>query len=202
MSNMTEGTNRRGYLAAPLIPPPMRPPSRRTRAARWFQSLGPARWLLALCVIVGIAFAVLWIIGLWVYAGHDRLELIDDPQIASTAEDACAAMTLAVRQAVAPPNATNAAKVRAIQEQNAAVITMIHTIRSLGADRLTEDLPTADWLTDWQTLVDRRARHAQALATNRPTPFVVPSADGAPITERMNTVGFTCTVPAELTNLR
>ncbi|MDX6294153.1 MAG: hypothetical protein QOH50_3228 [Kribbellaceae bacterium] len=133
---------------------------------------------------------------------HDRPELIDDPQVVSTTESACSTMTHAVQQSAAPLNATNATKARAIQEQNNAVAAMIRTIRLLGSDRLDNDRPTPSWLADWQTLIDQRARYARNLDRNRPTPFVIPTVEGRPISERMNDVGISCTVPPALTDLR
>jgi hypothetical protein len=133
---------------------------------------------------------------------HDRPELIDDPQVVRTTESACATMTQAVQQAAAPLNATNATKARTIQEQNNAIAAMIRTIRLLGSDRLDNDYPTLSWLADWQMLIDQRARYARNLTRNRPTPFVIPTVEARPITERMNDVGISCTVPPELTNLR
>jgi hypothetical protein len=162
--------------------------------------------LRSLGIVIGVAIIVSFLaaslVGLWQFAHHDRLELIDDPQVVSTTESACATMTQAVRRAAAPPAGTNAANARAIQLQNDAVAAMIRAVRLLGPDRLDNDYPTSRWLTDWQTLIDERARYARDLAGNRPTTFVIPTVEGRPITERMNDVGITCAVPVELTNLR
>lgn len=191
---MTDQRSGRGYLAAPPIPPE-RLTNRRTRRQRWV--LGFATVAVA-AVLAG--FLIPWLVGFWRYANHDSLGLVDDPQLSSTAENACATMTEAVRQAAAPPKASNAVRARAIREQNAAVSAMIATIRGLGAERLDNDHPMPGWLADWQTLVDQRARSADALAQNRSAPFVVPTADGRPITDRMNEIGLDCTVPPVLTN--
>lgn len=159
------------------------------------------KWTLVTVAVVGVLVGLLvpWSVGLWRYANHDSLGLVDDPQISSTAETACATMTRAVREAAAPAKASGTVRARAMQEQNAAVTAMIRTIRALGAERLDNDHPMPGWLADWQTLVDQRARYAGALASGRPLPFVVPIADDRPITDRLNEVGLDCTVPAELT---
>ena len=177
--------------------PPVSPERPKTRRQRWGWVLITGAVLVAFAGALGVLS-----IGLWRYANHDSVGLVDDPRISSTADSACSAMTRAVQEAASPPGATDAVRVRAIREQNTAVAAMIRTIRALGVDRLANDHPMLLWLADWQTLVDRRARYADSLASGRHVPFVVPAADGRPITDRLNQVGLACTVPAQLTDLR
>jgi hypothetical protein len=92
--------------------------------------------------------------------------------------------------------------VRSIREQNAAVTAMVAQVRGLDRDLLADDQPTSAWLADWETLVQARERHAADLAANGRPHFVVPTVDGEPLTNRMNSVGLTCEVPRLLIDLQ
>ncbi|MEU2663664.1 hypothetical protein [Micromonospora sp. NPDC007220] len=152
---------------------------------------------------VAVVASCLCLLGLFVYTygGHDRPELIDSPEVAEVAERACTTMRAAVAVRAAPPQAATEAEVRAIRQQNDAVVAMVAEVRRLGKARLRDDHPTADWLSDWETLVDSRERHAAALSAGREPRFVVPVVDGVAITDRMNSTGLVCQVPPQLLDL-
>lgn len=141
------------------------------------------------------AVVALWVGALLFFSGHDRPQLIDHPVVADAVESACATMTREVRAVAADP-------VRSIRDRNDAVIAMIDAVRAIGPDLIEEDRPTALWLADWQALVDARSRYADDLAAGRNPRWVVPDADGQPITERLVTVGLTCAVPPEVAEAR
>ncbi|MGY0002308.1 hypothetical protein [Micromonospora sp. I033] len=185
-------------MSHPPIPPPYpgaRPaPSRRGSAGWWV--LGAV-----LVAVIAVGGVVVFCAGLWTYANHDRPELIDNPPVSDVAESACATMHATVASKAAPPGAPVDAQVRAIRAQNAAVTAMVAQVRDLDRDLLADDRPTDAWLADWETLVEARERYAADLAAGRRPHFVVPTADGEPLPDRMNSVGLTCEVPPQLVDL-
>ncbi|WP_157180803.1 hypothetical protein [Actinopolymorpha alba] len=150
---------------------------------------------LAALVVVG----ALWLAGLWTYAGHDRIELIDDPRVAEPAERACARMVAALPAPAAGSQLDLRARV--MRQENAAVMEMVRAVRALGTERLEDDHPTLAWLDDWEALVRLREEYATNLAAGRPATLVLPTIDGYPITHRMNDVGLDCQVPPRLVDL-
>lgn len=165
--------------------------ARRNRiAVRVLLGLG-AFLLVAMVLVSGVFF--------WVYAGHDRIELIDDPVIDETASQACTEMSAEVTALAPPPGESPARAAAAIRRQNAAVLAMVATVRDLGDDRLDRDHPSRAWLADWETLVQARAAQADIVETSSPAPFEVPQTeDGYPITTRMSESVTSCEVPASL----
>ncbi|MEH1165303.1 hypothetical protein V6V47_07940 [Micromonospora sp. CPCC 205539] len=165
---------------------------------------GTVAWIVVGATIVGVlalGCVGVSVAGFWMYANHDRIELIDSPQVSEVAERACASMRATVVATAVSPGATPAARVRSLREQDTAVTAMVAQVRSLGSDRLRDDLPTTDWLTDWESLVAARERYADALSAGGDPHFEVPTADGRPIVDRMNRVGLTCEVPPQLVDL-
>jgi hypothetical protein len=125
------------------------------------------KWILiAFGVVAGVAFLG---VALWTYAGHDRVELIDDPDVAAAMSQACDAM----RSDLAAISGATRATER-VAAENAAALRMIGLVRAVGDDKLNDDRPAKAWLGDWERLV--AARRA-GLGT--------PTTDGEPITRRM-----------------
>ncbi|NJP35500.1 hypothetical protein [Micromonospora thermarum] len=185
-------------MSRPPTPPPY-PYARPTPSGR-----GAGWWILGavLVVVIAVGGVVVFCAGLWTYANHDRPELIDNPPVSEVAESACATMRATVAAKAAPPGALVDARVRAIREQNAAVTAMVAQVRDLDRDLLADDRPTSAWLADWETLVEARERYAADLAAGRRPQFAVPTVDGEPLTDRMNSVGLTCEVPPQLVHLQ
>lgn len=152
------------------------------------RALKPA---LIITAVVGLQAAGIVLLA----TDHDRPELIDDLVVAEAAESACATMTREVRTVAADP-------VQAIRDRNDAVIAMIDAVRAVGEDHVADDRPTELWLADWRALVDARSRYADDLAAGRDPRWVVPVADGQPVTERLGTVGLDCAVPPEVAEAR
>ncbi|WP_262285429.1 hypothetical protein [Micromonospora sp. MA102] len=151
--------------------------------------------------VVAASFILLSCAGWWLYANHDRPELIDSPEVAEVAESACTTMQAAVAARAAPSNAAIDVRVRSIRDQNAAVVAMVARVRGLGSKRLDDDRPTAAWLSDWEALIEVREQYARDLAAGGKRRFAVPTDDGVPITDRMNHVGLACQVPPMLLDL-
>lgn len=164
----------------------------RRRRRRWPWVLGGLGFVLTLGFVGILGY------GLFIYANHDRIELIDDPQVIDVILPACQAMTTAVKSAAISTDAPTEDRVASLRRQDQAVEAMIAAVRDVGPDRIANDLPTEAWLADWQRLVDAREDYAAVLSAGKQKSWTLPTANGAPITTRMNTVDM-CTVPVELT---
>ena len=155
----------------------------------------------ALGVLPVLAFVVISAIGLWMYANHDHIDLLDDPRVVDRAESACATMTRRVDQAAVAPTATRAARIAAIHDQDRAVTAMVDDIRGLGSEPPRGRHPSAGLADGLGRLVAAREAYAGSLTAGHPAHLAVTQVDGRPITHRMNEVGLTCQVPTVLTAL-
>ncbi|CAL9465984.1 hypothetical protein SUDANB95_02720 [Actinosynnema sp. ALI-1.44] len=149
---------------------------------------------------LGVAVVLSTVTGVLSRNDHDAY-LIEDPRIVEVAVPACAEMARGVRATVLPEDPVG--RVSAIRAQNAHVLTMVGKVRALGPGVLNWDQPANKWLGYWEKLVEARAEYADGLAAGRPVVWVVPSigANGKPVTERLDSVGIDCAVPAVLTTL-
>ncbi len=152
--------------------------------------------------LVAVACVAVWVAGMYLYAGHDRPELIDHPRVAEVAESSCAVLTRTVSANPVPALADNGLRARVIREQNVEVVALIDRVRALGTELITDDEPTDSWLRDWQLSVDARARYADDLEAGREPSFVVPVVWNTRVPDRMNRVGLDCVVPVGLIELR
>lgn len=181
-------------------PPPVTypPPVQRWRFAeppvkrRWF-------WV---AVIAGPVATVAMVVAFGAMIALDARDapgLIDDPEVMSVVDTECRSMTSTVEGL--PLEGDPGAQARRVLDQNSAVEQMVEAVRDLGEDVLSRDLPTAQWLEDWERLVEARAMFARDLATENRAALEVPRIDGQRITERMDeaTLLIECVVPEELT---
>jgi hypothetical protein len=164
----------------------------------WRRGLQILIWTVV--VVVGGGFLVGSAIGMWLYINHDRPELIDDEVLAARITSACATMTDRVRAAAVPTTSPAAARAAAVKRQDQAVRDFVESVRTVGDERLDGDLPSKDWLRDWESIAVLRDRAAADLEAGRKPSFVLPKIDGHPITYRMD-YASSCTVPTELTTL-
>ena len=192
-------------------------PSRRDRANQRvleYRSLSPVerqavsrshripRWLVVTLAGVVGALVLAGGVVMWLffsaYAGHDRIEFIDDPVVVTRVSTACDQMTKEVQRLGQAPPATQEQRVALVRAQDAAVAAMVAQIRALGQERLANDHPTDAWLADWESLVQARDEYSRLpdLATKN---FEEPlSTNGEPVTQRINSLGD-CLVPEALT---
>lgn len=155
-------------------------------------------WVIALLAVAGVGFVALSALGLWVYANHDRLELIDRRDVVVAVESACAELDreVGVLQTERTKDAGRGHAER-IEAENEAVRRMVARIRSLGREVLEDDRPALMWLDDWASLVEIRHDYAATLRAGDVTPRpAVPTEEGYSITGRMEDVGLECTIPA------
>ena len=180
-----------GSLRGPMPPLAADIAGGRRRGRRWPRVLGGLGLVLVLG-LVGIGGY-----GLWIYANHDRIELIDDPEVIDVILPACETMTTAVKSTAVSTSAPAEERVASLRQQDLAVEAFIISVRSVGLDRIANDMPTQAWLDDWQRLVDAREVYADGLVSGKQKGWTVPTADEAPITTRMNSLDV-CAVPTEL----
>ena len=127
------------------------------------------------------------------YVNHDRLELIDRPDVVDRAEKACRKLHRAI-DAVSSEVALD--KAERIGQENAQVELFVANVRSIGAKALDDDRPANAWLDDWANLAAARSSYAARLRTTPDVgPPPVPKVEGVPITRRMQDVGINCTIP-------
>ncbi|MDQ3943767.1 MAG: hypothetical protein M3357_01140 [Actinomycetota bacterium] len=133
-------------------------------------------------LIVAVAGTLLigaaWSIGPFVFEGRDDPRSLDSRPVREEAVAACEEM----RAGVAAADGHEA--------ENQAVVAMVVRLRRLGTETLAKDVPTEDWLADWERMVAAR-RAGQ--------PF--PRAGGAPIHRRMDDLVKDlrpCQVPVQL----
>jgi hypothetical protein len=151
------------------------------------------RNLVPMLVLAGtLVVGALWAVGPYVFAGRDDPTTIDSRAVHDTALRACT--ELRARLAELPAGGDPEA-------ENQAVEAMVGRIRGLGPAALSKDVPTEQWLSDWERLV---AARRQALAGR--TSFSVPRVDGEPVNLRMFDLVKSslrvCDVPAQLLTLQ
>ena len=158
-------------------------------------------WVAVASVLGGLALVAVTLLGLWRYATHDRVEVVDQALIVRTSNAACLMMRQSVHRLAPPSEASIPQRVKAIRAQNEAVGLMVGQIRGLGLDLVNNDRPMPGWLEDWEALVRARETYAAALAKGRSGALslkVPVDEEGQSIVTRMNDVGLDCAVPAEL----
>lgn len=156
-------------------------------------------WLARGAVVVAVAAVVLSLDKLWGYANTDDVGVVEQSQIVTVANAACARMLASTASAVVATSATISQRVGAINAQDDAVTEMVSTIRRLvPADHLSADQPADRWLDDWGRLVRERDAYARSLAAGRPTVMVMPVVGGQGLEDRLNGVGLNCRVPRVL----
>ena len=133
--------------------------------------------LVAAVVVVPLALLAY---GLSVYAGHDRIELIDLPEVQAAAEAGCADVEATLSR-------DHESRAAAVAAGNAAIEGLISRVRALGTRTLEDDLPAQSWLRDWEALAASRSELGRRLAGDPAAQLQVPQTeDGRPITGRMS----------------
>ena len=156
-------------------------------------------WLARGAVVVAVVVVVLSLDRLWGYANTDDVTVIEQPELVTVANAACARMLEATATAAVATSATISQRVGAINAQDDAVTEMVSTIRRLvPADHLSADQPADQWLEDWGRLVKERDAYARSLAAGEPKEIVMPVVDGQSLEDRLNDVGLNCRVPRVL----
>jgi hypothetical protein len=169
---------------APLVEPVPTPPqgasSHGSRRTRWIWAAG----LASAALIIG--FFAISVYALWGYANADHLGILDDPVVATAADNACHALQSDVEANTVPKGASVAAIAGSIRAQDVGIERLIATMRSLGNDRLEGDHPAVNWLADWETLARAREAYADTLVAGDKPELALPKVDGIPISQRMS----------------
>ncbi len=125
-------------------------------------------------VLSGIVGA-LWVIGPYVFAGHDDPTALDSGPVRKTALAACT--QLRADLTALPAGMTTADRAEA---ENRAVDRLVGRVRALGPAALAHDVPVEQWLGDWEQIVAARRQ-----AVREGKRFSTPVAGGAPVNIRM-----------------
>jgi hypothetical protein len=135
---------------------------------------------------------------MWLYINHDRIELIDRPDVAERADEACASMRAELAQMAT--SGTGSAEIASrVRQENEVVRRFVQSVRALGRPALKDDSPAEAWLRDWENLVAARDHFAYDLIQGTTgTAPTVPTVNGVPIIKRMNEVGIACRVPSQI----
>ena len=128
----------------------------------------------------------------------DRPDEFDSEALERATSSACASLRVDVDALPPlPAGAPEQARLGRLEEQDRLVRRFVAQVEAVGPAALDADVPGREWLGDWDRLADARQAYAAQGATG---PFVVPMADGEPITRRMARVGVpACVVPNGLT---
>lgn len=162
------------------------------------------RWIWApilavtLATLVGAGLAI----GGVVIMSKDFPSVIQDDEILSVITRECDIMTETVRSMPVAGSAEEQAQT--IWDQDKAILNMLEQVRAVDADVRAADLPTDQWLDDWDALVKAREAFAEQRSNGYELDLRIPrDEDGDRIHERMDEVWFAgeaCEVPAELLN--
>lgn len=129
--------------------------------------------------VVLVAFIALGVAGFYFYATHDRVELIELPEVSEAAETGCQD----VAEALTAPVGDRA---DVIIHGNAAIERLIDRVTALGDSTLAYDSPAQQWLDDWRAIASARDDTLNDLRLGGPGSFAVPmTQDDYPITDRM-----------------
>lgn len=156
-------------------------------------------------LVAAIAAGVIGLVGFGGAATYfamngerDLPGFIDDEQVIKVAKSECRLMIATVEGT--PVGGGPDERLSALADQNAAVTTMVERIRSLEPEIRRSDKPLDAWLADWEALVSGRETYLDRERRGGSSTFTLPkTADGDPITDRMNQAGAdVCKVPKVL----
>lgn len=149
-------------------------------------------------LVAGLATAGVYVAGFAFDTTRDRPDTLDVQPTKDVATQACTRMRLELDALPPlPAGASQQERRDRLAVQDRAVRELVDSVRALGEPVLRKDVPADAWLADWTLLADARTAYAAAGAQG---PFVLPSPDGHPVTQRMNAIGVApCVVPVPLT---
>ena len=159
----------------------------------------PWPWILGLVAIISV------VLGSWAifspYLTHDRPELIEDKEIFEAIAEPCRDLNKVaddIRVAGSP-----IARAAALATISTAARAVPAALDRFDAADLADDLPAADWVRDWDTLLDAVDAYVVQLRSEAEATFKTPeTVDGYSIVGRMDIAAEpTCKVPQALVAL-
>lgn len=167
-------------------PPPIAP--------RW-------KWAAIGVIVLSIVAMAGLVTAIAVVGPRDAPGLIEDRRIVSVIERECAVMASTVESM--PVTGARPEQAQILGDQNRAIENMLSAIRNVDDDIRRDDLPTNDWLDDWDALLVARQSYAEQLVQGYRGDLVVPNDPaGDDIYRRMNDVWLAdpkpCKVPTVL----
>lgn len=180
----------------PRAPFPDHRANRQPRPSRW-------PWVVAGTVVTVTLGSILgtWLWGFWMYASHDRLELIENQRFLGAVERPCSQLQHVARERTVVGSSRERAD--ALSAISAAGRAIPDALSAFDPADLATDHPTAGWAADWTVLLDAVDAHSSQLRSGNLAPFAMPETeDGYTIVGRMNlAAGSDCEVPSSLATL-
>ncbi len=180
----------------PRAPLPDSRANRQPRRRLWPWVVGGT----VLTVVLGSSVGI-WLWGFWMYATHDRLELIENQRFLEAIEQPCSQLHQVAqeRPVVGGPRE----RADALSAISAAGRAIPDALGLFDQADLAKDHPTAAWAEDWTVLLDAVDAHSRQLRSGNVSPFAMPETeDGYTIVGRMNHAGRPeCEVPPSLATL-
>jgi len=175
--------------------------------APWRPPEPPRRGLptiVVVTIVVAIVLPTVAAVGVfgwafWAYP-HDRIDLIDDPEVLEVIAGPCDAMRdTAGRIDLGAPSTLSDALTRFSTTARG----IPEAVSALDHDVLDGDRPAAAWADDWNALLDAVDVQVVSLRNGVPSPFAMPlTEDGYSVVARMDLAGPDgCEVPAVLRRL-
>lgn len=132
------------------------------------------RVTIAVLLITGV-IAFLWMFGPWLLGPKDDPTAIDSKPVRTAVSAACTQLRADLAAVPAGLSAADRA-----EAENRAVEGLIARVRAVGPEALAHDVPTDQWLGDWEQIVAARRQ-----AVREGTRFATPVAHGTPVNIRM-----------------
>ncbi|MBC7633340.1 hypothetical protein [Aeromicrobium sp.] len=157
------------------------------------------KWVAIAAAVLSLLAAVALASTAYIAGTHDNPGLIQDQRMLDVIGRECLIMTATVDSmpVFGPPRQQAAI----LEDQDAAVLTMVEAIRKARDRTGSDDRPITQWLNDWERLVGARETLAEALQTSPTSNLYIPADEsGNPIDERMNDalILSECVVPHAL----
>lgn len=176
------------------VPPARHPPTAPAPRRRGSPVLALTLAVVGLLVAAGLALVG---VALARYAGHDRMEAVDDDAVLAVVDPACAEVRRLGEQVERPAGdlERRTAQLDAVLE---AARPIPGAVLDLDDDVLDGDQPARAWAADWGRVIDALTAYRQALDVDPATAaFRMPAtADGSTVTSRMGAAVEGCVLPA------
>jgi hypothetical protein len=137
-------------------------------------------------LLVG-GIVALSVFGFYEYVHADNIEFMDN-NVAAAASAACQRLDTSLRaRPPVGPKASNTVKAARLETEVLLITQLVEDVSRLGHKALADDIPSEDWLRDWQSLAMARATYAAQLKSGvRDATMREPQTkDHYPISRRM-----------------
>lgn len=129
-----------------------------------------------------VALLAVPVIGFVAYAGHDRIDLIDDSEVIEALEPTCDDLA-----AVVDTIGTEPLEPAALRRLSEAARSIPTAVDQLPTELAEDDRPVVGWGADWTILLDRVDEYVKQVEAGGAAVFDLPTtSDGLSIVGRMD----------------